>query len=785
MHTENWSPPRVATSGTNLATCCVLCSQGCALRVDVEDDAIVAVRPDETSPITHGYACNKAFSIGHYARHRQRVQHPLRKKPGGGFERVSWEVAIREIAQKLGAIRDAHSPRAISLIGIGGQANHMDAAFGLSFLNGLGSKRWFNALAQEKTQHFLVEQWMAQASPATMLHADQENCELLLIIGSNPRISNRGHSANKTLPAIARDPKRRLVIVDPRETESTRGADLHLRIKPGGDPYFLLGVAAALVANDWVDHAFLREQTVGFDAIRSLLADVRIEEMSARCGIPSAQIEALARELASANGAAIMMDLGAEQIPFSTLVSYLVRLVSALTGNFGRVGGNVFYESINPPDPRGLERGNVERALVSGMPAIRALGSYAMFSPSLFPEEVLTDHPERIRACIVEGSNPMLSFSDTNAWRRAFERLELLVVIDPAMTETAELADYVLPTPVGYEKWETSTFPKGFPQIYGQLRPPVLNAPDEALPEPEIYARLVEAMQLFGPPPAPLAWLGRNATRPNVRAAMFAGATAAAMLLRNRGKGKGVQGRLIFWLYRALGHAFPSPALTIVWLMCVKNALRRREEIVRSLGTRWRYRSPFAIAEELFRLLLAHPEGVEIARMNPETNLREHIGYDDGRMRLAPSQMLAEIRRALQSEPRATGDWPLVLSAGLRTQWTANTIHRDPAWRKGKGPHCALHLSPADAEALGIDGDQTVRLVTEVGSAELQARVDPKLEAGFVFVPNGFGQRYSNGGDELGQPLGLNLNELTAVADRDPFTGCPHHKHVPCRVERI
>ena len=131
-------------------------------------------------------------------------------------------------------------------------------------------------------------------------------------------------------------------------------------------------------------------------------------------------------------------------------------------------------ETIAPPVVDAERVSEPERALASGIPAIRALGNAGMFSPSLFPEEVLIDHPERIRAVVVEGSNPLLSFSDAPRWREAFERLELSVVIDPAMTETARLADYVLPTPVGYEKWEMAIFPKGWPEVHVQVRPPVV-----------------------------------------------------------------------------------------------------------------------------------------------------------------------------------------------------------------------------------------------------------------------------------------------------------------------
>src|SRR5206468_1627142 len=207
---------------------------------------------------------------------------------------------------------------------------------------------------------------------------------------------------------------------------------------------------------------------------------------------------------------AIMYDLGVEQTRFSTLIAYLIRVLLALTGNLGRPGGNIFMETFTPPvvDPGRVRE--PERAVASGIPAIRALGNAGMFSPTLVPEEILVDHPERLRAVIVEGSNPLLSYSDAARWREARARLDLLVVIDPAMTETARLADYVLPTPVGYEKWETAAFPRGAPEVYVQVRPPVVPAPPDALPEPEIYARLCEAMRLYAPPPPELAALAAD-----------------------------------------------------------------------------------------------------------------------------------------------------------------------------------------------------------------------------------------------------------------------------------
>jgi anaerobic selenocysteine-containing dehydrogenase len=764
---------------TDLPTVCVLCSHNCGLRVDVAEGRIVEVRADERNPITTGYVCNKAFSIAAYVEHGQRVEHPLRRRADGMFERITWGVAIAEIAARLAAIRAQHSPRAIGLVGVGGQANHMDAPYAISFLRGLGSRRWFNAFAQEKTQHNLMDQWMFNASPAAFMHADQKHARFMLVLGTNPRISNRGHNATESFREFVEDKSRKLVVVDPRETETTRAATRHLRVRPGSDSYLLLGLAATIVARDLTNEAFVRDKTHGVDAVRDALAAVDVNEMAARCGIDPDALVATATELATAESAAIFYDLGVEQTPFSTLISYLIRLLLSLTGNVGRKGGNVFFESLAPAV---LDQGRVrepERALASGIPAIRALGNFGMFSPTLVPEEILLDHPERLRALIVEGCNPILSYSDARRWREARTHLELLVVIDPAMSETALLADYVLPTPVGYEKWEIAAFPKGYPEIYAQLRPPVVPVLGEGLPEPEIYTRLAEAMGLFPEPPAELHALAKDALTPE-GGAMFL-STLQELVGRQAQPGTDPTLQMLFWAYRTLGPHLAAPSLVAVWLQSGLNALLRPAAVQRSLGPEWEGKSPFELAGELFRRILAHPEGVEIARLDPATNLEDHIGFADGRIRLAPEAMLRELQRAVATPPVQDAEFPFVLAAGLRTRWTANTIQRDPTWRKGRGPHCALNLSANDARRVGVRNGDTVRVVTRRGTVTLPAQVDAKLLDGHVWMPNGFGMHYAGEGSV--HVDGANQNELTDVADRDPFTGIPHHRYVRCRLE--
>ena len=762
-------------------TVCVLCSHNCGIRVDVKDGKIVAVRADETNPITTGYICNKAMSVPHYVDHRQRVEHPLRRRPDGTFVRASWDEAIADIATRLNAIRAAHGPRAIGLVGIGGQGNHLDAPYGLGWLRAVGSRKWFNAFGQEKTQHALIDHWMFLASPAVFLHPDMHASRFMLVLGTNPRISNRGHNPTESFKAFQADGDRVMVVADPRETETTRGATRHLRVRPGGDASLLLGMAATIVRRGLYDADFVRERTVGFEQLAAALAQVDVAEMARRAGFTEAEIVETAEGFATTKPATIFFDLGVEQTPFSTLISYLIRVLLVLTNNVGRRGGAVFYESLLPPVREHEKPRDMERALVSGIPAIAALGNFGMFSPSLVPEEIMVDHPERLRALIVEGSNPILSYSDAPAWRAAREKLDLLVVVEPAMTETAALADWVLPTPVGYEKWEMSNFPKGYPEVFVQVRPPVVPGPREALPEAEIYARLGEAMGLFPKPTDDVAALGAGAATPQGAMAYLA---AAQPLAESTGDPKTSKERLIFLTYRVVGPHLPSPPLTAIWIQCHLNAMMRAPSVLRTLGPEWEQKSPFEIGTELWRRILAHPEGVEFARADADRNLEDNLGHADGKVRLAVEPMLAEVARALATPPATDPAYPFVLAAGLRTRWTANTIHRDPAWRKGRGPHCALNVSPNDAASLGVRDGDPVRVVTNRGAVMLPVQVDAKLLAGHVWMPNGFGGRYPSRDADVTVD-GANQNELTDASDRDPFTGIPHHRYVRCRVERV
>jgi anaerobic selenocysteine-containing dehydrogenase len=353
--------------------------------------------------------------------------------------------------------------------------------------------------------------------------------------------------------------------------------------------------------------------------------------------------------------------------------------------------------------------------------------------------------------------------------REALEALELVVVVDVAMTETARLAHYVLPVQTQFEKWEATFFNFDFPHNVFHLRRPVVPAPGGVLPEPEIHARLVEAMGLL--PEIDLAPLRAAAAEGrDAFAQAFFAATAAKPQL-------GALAPVV--LYRTLGPALPDGAASaaILWGAAHRCA-QSFEKGVRAAGFEG---EGFALGEALFDAILSSHSGVTFT-VDEWDDVWRRVSTDDGRIHLAIPDLLDELSQ-LESEPAiATEEYPFVLSAGERRSFTANTIIRDPSWRK-RDPAGAVRLSPTDAQRVGVVDGAIVRVVTPRGSAEVPVEVSPSMHEGHISLPNGMGLDEPTDSGLL--RTGVSPNDLTASGDRDWIAGTPWHKSVPARLELV
>jgi hypothetical protein len=231
-------------------TACMLCECNCGVEVQLggpDGRHLTKVRGDKAHPASKGYACEKPSRMDYYQNGPDRVRSPLRRRSDGTFEEVDWETAVREVAERFAALRDEHGGESIFYYGGGGQGNHMPAAYSRSTLAALGNRYGSNALAQEKTGEFWVSSRMLGGA---FTRADFENCEVGLFIGKNPWFSHGIPHARVTLRALAKDPERCMIVIDPRRSETADLADIHLAPKPGTDAWLLAAMIGVLVQED-------------------------------------------------------------------------------------------------------------------------------------------------------------------------------------------------------------------------------------------------------------------------------------------------------------------------------------------------------------------------------------------------------------------------------------------------------------------------------------------------------------------------------------------------------
>jgi anaerobic selenocysteine-containing dehydrogenase len=751
------------TEPTWQKTTCILCESNCGVEVRVEDGRFARIRGNKAHVGSKGYTCEKALRLDHYQNHRARLASPMRRRDDGTYEEVDWDTAISEVAGRLADIRDTHGGDKIFHYGGGGQGNHLGGAYGLALQSALGVMFRSNPLAQEKTGESFVE--------ARLYHAhtrgDVEHTEVAVFLGKNPWMSHGFPEARRVLKEIAKDPDRSMVVIDPRRTKSAELADYHLAVRPGTDAFCVAALLAVMVRDDLLDDEFVANNVADADPVIDVIRQVPIEEYADRCGVPLADIEAVARRIGEAETCTIFEDLGIEQAPHSTLVSYLQRLIWIFRGSWARVGGMYPHTNLTQVGGGGGGKRRQKLTPVTGAPIIAGL-----IPCNSIANEILTDHPDRFRAMIVDSSNPAHSLADSERFREAMRALEFSVVVDVAMTETARQADYVLPASSQYEKPEAVFFTHEFPDNVFTLRKPVVPPMDGTLSEAEIYSRLLEAMGAYTDEDlAPLraaAAEGRSEF-----AAAFMEAAAANPELTGLGA---------CVLYRTLGPTLPEgmQEAAAVWFLAQMCAMNHPDAVARA---GFEATEDGTAGDALFDAILESDDGVVFTR-HLHDEAWDLVSVDDRKMRVHLPQLL-DFLRELPNAPRSytTDEFPLVLSAGERRSFTANTIFRDPDWRK-TGRDGALSLSPADATAHGLVEGDRVRLTTRGGTTETAVRVDDAMQAGHISVPNGMGLDHP---DETGehQRVGVAPNELTELGWEDEIALTPWHKHVPARIEKL
>lgn len=732
-------------------TACILCENNCGLVVQLDGRHLAKIRGDKEHPGSRGYTCNKALRLDAYQNGGHRLTSPMRRNPDGTHSPVSWETAIREIAVWLRAIQREHGGEAILFYGGGGQGNHLGGAHKGALMHAVGARYSSNALGQEKTGEAWVDAHLTQGHTV----GDWERAEVALFVGKNPWQSHGVPRARTMLQQIAKDRGRTMIVIDPVRTETADLADIHLQIRPGTDAWCLAAILAVIAQEHLIDHEFVAAHTCGADDVLRHLAEIDVAAYAAACGIPEDRLRTSARVIGRAGSVSSYEDLGVQHGPNSTLVSYLHKLIWLLTGNFAKPGAMQRHSWVAP-----LAKWTTTYR-TTPVTGARMLGG--IVPCNVIPDEILTGHPKRFRAMWVDSANPAHSLADTQRFVEALSALDLVVVLDVAMTETARHADYVLPCASQFEKWEATFFTTEHPHNVFQLRAPLFEPLRGTLTEGEIYSRIVRELGVVPKRAERILTYAARAGRPAYRSAFVALAA----------KDKRVRGLAPTLLHDTLGPTLPDGAqpAAILWGLAQRVAVKHRSGMKRA-----GYRS----AAALFDAMLTQRSGI-VFTTDKATNSWDYVTHPGKRIPLAIPELLAALDAlAEQSPTRTSAEFPFVLAAGQRRSFSANTIFRADGWRR-RDPEGALRINPDDAAHLGLAAGSVARVTTARGSAETIVEIDPRMQPGHAILPNGYGIDLPDG-DRLSR-TGVALNTLTDAEWRDEFAATPWHKHVPARIE--
>ncbi|MCU4336241.1 molybdopterin-dependent oxidoreductase [Acinetobacter dispersus] len=744
-------------------TACILCSRNCGLSVEIEDNQFKKIKGDDDHPFSQGYICQKAARLQHYQQHADRLTSPLKRQSDGSYQEISWDQAIQEIAEQLVQIRNTHGGTAFASVGGGGQGNHLGAAYGRQLLYAMKSFYAYNSLAQEKTGDFWVNGRLF-GSQACHTTEDVEYADYVLFIGTNPFQAHGIPNARDTLKHIKKDPNRTMVVFDPRVTETAKQADIHVQLKPGTDAYLMSAMIAIMLQEGLYDQQFIQQHTHGFDQVKQAFLAVPIDEYIQKADVSVELIYQIVRDFAQAQRACVRIDLGIQHTLNTTLNGYLEKLLYLLTGNFGKQGGNNLHTMFIPILTNTDERNPKYRRTVFH----KMFPISGFFPPNILPDEILKAGEKRVRAVFVDSCNPLLTYPDTAAYEQAFQSLELLVVVDVAMTETARLAHYVLPAHSQFEKWEFTGFNLEFPKNGFHLRHPLFKAQGNSLPEAEIYTRLLEAMQVM---PKQFPILSKIAKKDSAHTAYLA---YFAALGANFAKNKKQIPFAASIVYRTLGKTLPNDAASTALLLplCMQYAAQHYKAVKQAgyEGNR------LNLGVKLFQTILQQRSGVVLSQ-HDYADVWSLIAYKDKKIRLAIPEMFIELAQLKQQSLALTDAYPFILLAGERRSYNANQIYRDPAWRKVDAEG-RLRMNPDDALSFGVETGHVLHCISEHGKIQVTVELDQGMRMGVVSLPHGYGLRYRGG-----EPIGPQLNRLTSTQHCDPLSKTPYHKYVPVRLE--
>jgi anaerobic selenocysteine-containing dehydrogenase len=432
----------------------MLCEAVCGLVVDVEGGSIGRVRGDPDDPFSRGHICPKAAAIVDVQGDPDRLLEPQRRQ-GDRWQSVSWDEALNEAGNRLADVQRKHGRNAVAVY-LGNPTVHSYSALLATpfFSRAVGTRARFSATSVDQLPHMLAALEMF-GHQILLPVPDVDRTSFFLMLGANPVASNGSLMTAGGISRRLEELRRRggkLVVVDPRRTETAAIADQHLAIRPGTDALLLLSLLHVLFEDRRIDLRHLSALTDGLESLREAAARFPPERVAEHTGITATAIRELARAFAAAPSAVAYGRVGTCAQQFGGLSAWLIVALNAVTGNLDREGGFMFTTpaaDLVALATRTGDRGHfgIWRSRVRGLPEFGG-----ELPAATLAEEIDTEGDGRIRALVTFAGNPVLSTPNGGRLERALSRLEYMVSVDLYRNETTRHAHLILPTSFGFER---------------------------------------------------------------------------------------------------------------------------------------------------------------------------------------------------------------------------------------------------------------------------------------------------------------------------------------------
>ena len=701
---------------------CPFCEACCGLELTLDGERLTSIRGHGADVLSGGFICPKGAALRDLQDDPDRLRAPLVKRDGKHVE-VSWDEAFAEIERRLPPILAAN--RDAVALSIGNPAAHKFGLllYGSRLGRALGTRNIYSAstldqMPKQLSCGLMFGHWLSIPVP------DLARTDLLVILGANPMVSN---GSLWTVPDFRGKAKAmqarggRLVVIDPRRTETAAIADQHLFIRPAGDVFLLLAIVHTLFAESLVRLGRLEPHVAGLETLRPAVADFTPEVAAARCGIAADDIRALARALATTERAALYGRIGTCTQEYGTLASWLVDVINILTGHLDEPGGAMFAKApafaANTLGTPGRGKGITIGRRVSRVS--RAPEVFGELPMGCLAEEIETPGDGQIRALISIASNPILSSPDGPRLAAAFATLDLMISVDIYLNETTRHADVILP---GLSPLEDSHYDVAFPQLAwrntARYSPAIL--PADRPPEWQLLLRLLAIATGKGAA-YDVHKLDDELALDDVR--RLAGPAAEMVLAQ------------------VAGSVGPERLLDL--------ALRA---------------GPYHLTLDQLR---AQPAGLDLGELAPR--IPEILRTPSGKVELAPPLLVEDLARARTDLDRPVPELVIVGRRQLRSN--NSWMHNLPTL--AKGPYrCVALVHSSDAARLGlVDGGQA-RITRGDRAIEATVEISDDMMPGVVSLPHGWGHAQPDTRMAVAaERPGANLNALLDPALRDPLSG--------------